>query len=267
MSWTLTLSRDEAGGRAYDGMLEVVHDLIAEHFPPSCGYECYGTRLGGPLEGHEWTVRRGPFCAELSVHRFVRSYTARAEHPVFELRVVARAGHLHARPNPESFERRVIGWGVAGWGIGSLGLAALLIGSSGLLPGWGLLLLLLLLPALAAWRLGVGDLLASTEPAGALPAAELPAALPSPQITDGQRRWRELVPALWARHDRLRTGAHHLPFRSPGLSLAPRDDPEGRRRSRVAASFTWPRPALAAATEASDRGASPPERTTRRPRP
>ncbi|MCH9684308.1 MAG: hypothetical protein K0V04_22935 [Deltaproteobacteria bacterium] len=266
LSWSLAVGRDAAGQRAFDEVVDLVGDLLHQHYPPSCGYEAHTTRLGGPLDGMLWRITRGPFSAELGVQRFVRAGSRRDERPTMEIRLVASAGQRDPTAmNTEGREGRVVGWAVAGCGLGTVSLAAVMLGG-GALPAWGQLALLI--PAVAAWRATmVGLVRRGTSPPRALPGSSAPA-LPSPRVVRGLERWELMVPPLRAQYDLLLSRRGLPPFRAEGHLETTSATAHGRVRQVLAAcssSFTWARPALVAATEASDHAVAPPGRTTRRP--
>ncbi|MCA9650103.1 MAG: hypothetical protein H6712_18380 [Myxococcales bacterium] len=260
LSWSLGLD-GAAAARAFDELVELDRELIMHGFPPSRGYEAQVTRLHGPLEGVRWRVTRGPFAAELGLQRFVRAHAAKRPGMV-ELRVVAWAGQRDVdAPDPDALERRVVAWAMAGWGLGSVALGGLLLGASGSLAAWAQVLLLV--PAVAAWRACVTTLVRRAgrspralpgSPTRALPGAvELP-----PQVEDGLRRWRELLPLLRAQRDRLERAGGLAPFRELALEA----EPAPPRALAVGASLTA---YDAPASDASDRAAAPPRRTTHTP--
>ncbi len=265
------MSNDDAGRRGFDDLVEVTRDLVHQHFPPCCGYEAYSTHLSGPVEGALWRITRGPFAVELGVQRFARAGEDRREHPTMEVRLVASAGPGEPGALPcESRERRVVGWAVAGWGLGAAVLGGLMLGGAGLVPGWGQALLLI--PAIAGWRAAVVGLVRRAEPPPALSQAASPKALVSARVVGGLERWAQMVPALRAQRDLLQSRGAAPPFRSQGHLESTSPTPHARMRQVLAAcssSFTWARPALLAATEASDHAGLPPGRTrhTRPPRP
>jgi hypothetical protein len=247
VSWAIRLGAvehgDDQGARVFDELVEQVPELLAQSFPPSCGYEAHGVRLGGPVDGVRWEVTRGPFRAELGLQRYrcIAGPGPRAT----TVRLVASAGLCEGdSTNTEQLERRVMGWAMAGWALGSVALGVLLLSFHGLGPVWAEALLLI--PAVAAWRASVAVMLRRALPPAperlALPAEGIPA-------VDGLRRWRELLPTLRAQHDLLQAAMGQAPFRSPG-HLGATVDPRARVHQVLAAassSFTWPRPAFAAA--------------------
>jgi hypothetical protein len=247
LSWSIRLDRDEPGTRAFDELVELVPELLAQHFPPSCGYEAYGTRLHGPIDGVRWTVTRGSFHGELGVQRYgrigrsSRSPAAPDAGPCATLRLVASAG-LSEASDPELLERRVVGWATAGWGMGSVVLGVLLASLHGLGPLWAEALLLV--SVVVAWRAGVAGLVRRALPPNPEPRALTAAAAP---LADGLRRWRELLPTLRAQHELLQRVAGLPPFRNPGHLEVTSVGAQARvRQGLVAASssFTWPRAAL-----------------------
>jgi hypothetical protein len=240
LSWSIRLDRDEPGARAFDELVELVPELLAQHFPPSCGYEAHGTRLGGPIDGVRWTITRGSFHAELGVQRYGPGSAA-------TLRLVACAGlHDASASSPELLERRVAGLATASWGLGSVVLGVLLSSLHGLGSAWAEALLLM--SVVVAWRVSVAGLERRALPPAAEPRALAAAAAP---LADGLRRWRELLPALRAHHDLLQRACGLPPFRNPGhLEAATSASPQARVRQVLAAassSFTWPRVALVVA--------------------
>lgn len=243
LSWSIRLGPaahgDDRGTRIFDELVELVPELLAQCFPPSCGYEAHGVRLSGPLDGVRWTITRGPFRAELGLQRYECSMGPGARGTT--VRLVAAAGLLEGdSTDVELLERRVVGWATAGWGLGSVALGVLLLSLHGLGPVWAEALLLV--PAVAAWRASVSAMIRHALPPAperlALPAESMP-------VTDGLRRWRELLPTLRAQHDLLQAATAHAPFRSPG-HLGATADPRARMRQVLAAvsSLPWPRPAL-----------------------
>ncbi len=215
ISWSIRLSRDDAGDRQFAQLERLTHDLLAERFPEHSGYELEGTRLGGPMDGVRWTVTRGSFLARLDVQRFARARSG-SDSRTHDLRIIGNAGLGDSRASePEHLERRVLGWAAASWGLGSIGLGALWLGSQGILSGWTQLLLLL--PAAATWRAVVAVFVRRAEQT-ALPAAST-RALSSPSLDDGLARWRELLPVLHAQRERLEDPSG-LPFRTSGHTPA-----------------------------------------------
>lgn len=246
LSWSIRLDRDEPGTRAFDELVELVPELLAQHFPPSCGYEAHGTRLCGPIDGVRWTVTRGTFHAELGVQRYGRNGRAyrspsapEARQPAATLRLVASAGlHDASASDPEVLERRVVGW-ATGWGLGSVVVGALMSGLHGLGPVWAEALLLM--SVFVAWRVSMAGVARRALPPGSEPRALAASVVP---LADGLRRWRELLPALRAHHDLLQSAAGLAPFRNPGHLEPTSAGPQARvRQALVAASssFTWPR--------------------------
>lgn len=277
VSWSIRVGRDEHGRRAFGELTELVPELLAQCFPPSCGYEAHGTRLSGPIEGVRWTVTRGSFRGEVDVQRYDRAGVDRASSSAVALRLVASAGMREVSADTDALERRVVAWAVVGWGLGSVALGTLLLGLGGLVPVWGQVLVLV--PAVAAWRASevrllrqatgsIAELPASSD--GAARGLGACASCPVPIVSDGLRRWRELLPALQAQHDLLQTACSQAPFRNPGHLEATSTAPRDRVRQALAAgssSFTWSQPALA--TEPSDPAraspsapTAPPARTT-----
>lgn len=196
--------------RIFDELVELVPELMAQRFPPSCGYEAHGVRLGGPLDGVRWTVTRGPFRAELGLQRYACATGPGARGTT--VRMVASAGLLEGgSTDVEQLERRVVAWATAGWGLGCVALGVLLLSLHGLGPVWAEALLLV--PAVAAWRASVSAMIRCALPPPperlALPAEAAP-------VVDGLRRWRELLPTLQAQHELLQAATTQAPFRSPG---------------------------------------------------
>jgi hypothetical protein len=254
VSWSIRLGpsehEDDRAVRTFEELAELVPDLLAQCFPPSCGYEAHGVRLSGPLEGVRWTVSRGPFRAEVGLQRY-RGRTSPSESSI-TLRMVASATLYDVistnAEQLEQLERRVVGWATAGWGLGSVALGILLMSLHGLGPVWAEALLLV--PAVAAWRASVSTMIRHALPSGpdrlALPADSVP-------VADGLRRWRELLPTLQAQYDLLQAAMGQAPFRCPGqLGTA---DPRVRVRQADGPTLAWRRPALAA-IERSQRSAS-----------
>lgn len=249
LSWSIRLGPAVHGGdrgtRIFDELVERVPELLAQCFPPSCGYEAHGVRLSGPLDGVRWTIMRGSFRAEVGLQRYDSSMGPRTRETT--VRLVASAGSCDGgSTNMEQLEQRVVGWATAGWGLGSVALGVLLLSLHGLGPVWAEALLLV--PAVAAWRASVSAMIRRALP----PAPERPALPAEPMpLADGLRRWRELLPTLRAQHDLLEAATAQAPFRSPGhldaISPAPAGvAPRGRVRQVLAAtsSLAWPRPAL-----------------------
>jgi hypothetical protein len=252
VSWSIRLGPTEHEGdrgvRRFEALCERVPELLAQCFPPSCGYEVRGVRLSGPLHGVRYLVMRGPFRAELGLQRY-RAGTGPGTSTT-TLRLVASAALGDPEPTEvERLERRVVGWAAAGWGLGSVALGVLMVSLHGLGPVWAEALLLI--PAVAAWRASVSAMVRH-----ALPPAPDWLALPaqSVAVAEGLRRWRELLPTLRAQRDLLQAAS--APFRSPGhLGTA---DPRARAHQPAPAGSAlgaWPRPALAA-TERRQRSAS-----------
>lgn len=252
LSWSIRLGptarEDDRGTWIFDELVELMPELLAQSFPPSCGYEAQGVRLSGPLDGVRWTVMRGPFRAELGLQRYDSSAGPGARGTT--VRLVASAGVSDGSSTDggamdmEQLERRVVGWATAGWGLGSVALGVLLLSLHGMGPVWAEALLLV--PAVVAWRASVSAMIRR-----ALPPAPEPLALPAESVplTDGLRRWRALLPALRAQHELLQAATAQAPFRSPdhlGLTA----DPRSRVRQVLAAasSLAWPRPALVPVT-------------------
>lgn len=249
VSWSIRLGpsehEDDRALRTFEELAELVPELLAQCFPPSCGYETHGVRLSGPLEGVRWTAGRGPFRAEVGLQRYRASTGPGASSTT--LRMVASAMVDCSTTDPEPLERRVVGWTTAGWGLGSLALGALLMGLHGMGPVWAEALLLV--PAVAAWRASVSAMIRQALPPTAERVAFPVESLP---IADGLRRWRELLPALRAQHDLLQAATGQAPFRSPshlGAVL------ERVRQPSAGSARPWLRPALAA-LERSQRSAS-----------
>lgn len=231
-SCSIRLDEHESADRIFDEQIDFVRDLLTQWFPASCGYQTSGTRLGGPLDGVCWSTTRGPFMAELGVQRFVRARSGDAP-PAHELRFVANAGHGDACAVDSGLERRVVGWAIVGWGLGSAGMGALWLGSQGLLTGWAQVMLLV--PVVATWRATMTRLAQRAGHTAALPAERAPIALTAsptapptalqvaPQVVEGLRRWRLLLPALAARREQLESVCGSPPFRSlghaPGLEM------------------------------------------------
>lgn len=220
LAWSIGLSPERAA-HGFDGLVALGREQMQRNFPASRGYELQCTTLSGPIEGICWRVTRGPFVAQLGVQRFVRAHGASGTRSAVELRVIASAGSRdHASRDPEALERRVVAWALAGWGLGSVGLGALLLGASGVLSGWGQMLLLV--PAVAAWRASVAGLIrrANRSPK-ALPGATT-AALPSPQVEHGLERWQDVLEQVRARRDELQSTRGLPPFRqaAPGEALS-----------------------------------------------
>ena len=261
VSWSIRLGPGEHGDgpavRVFDELVEQVPELLAQSFPPSCGYEAHGVRLGGPLDGVRWQVTRGPFHAELGLQRYRCS--AGPGRRTTTLRLVASAGLGESgSTDAEQLERHVVGWAITGWGLGSVALGVLLLNLHGLGPEWAEALLLI--PAVTAWRASVSAMIRR-----ALPPAPEQLALPAETIpvADDLRRWRELLPTLRAQHDLLQAATGQAPFRSPahlGPALAapacaaacdvrgPRIDPRAPVRQVLAAASSasaWPRPLAA----------------------
>jgi len=217
-SWSIRLGPGEHGDdpamRMFDELVEHVPELLACSFPPSCGYEAHGVRLGGPLDGVRWQVTRGPFRAEVGLQRYRCS--AGPGQRATTLRLVASAGLGEGdSTDAKQLERRVVGWAITGWGLGSVALVVLLSSLHGLGPVW--VEALLLIPAVAAWRASVGAMIRR-----ALPSAPEPLALPAETmpVADGLSRWRELLPTLQAQYELLQAATGQAPFRSPGHALA-----------------------------------------------
>lgn len=260
MSWSIRLGRGEQGRRVLQALVETVPELLAQHFPASCGYEAQGTRLGGPVEGVRWTITRGPFRGELDVQCYDCVGSEHGSPAARALRVVASAGLRDtSADDSEALERRVVGWAMVGWGLGSVALGTLLLGLGGVAPVWAELLALV--PAVAAWRASVSCLVhRAGPPVPALPASRSRAMVlvreQTPAVADGLRRWRELLPALRAQRDLLQAACGQAPFRSVGHPAGASGGPQARVSqvlASAASSLRWPRPALATACDASGR--------------
>lgn len=262
MSWSIRVGRDEHGRRVFHELTELVPELLVHHFPPSCGYEAHGTRLGGPIEGVRWTVTRAAFRGELDVQRYDRAGADRGSPTAVVLRVVASAGMRETSAvDPEALERRVVTWAMVGWGLGSVALGTLLLGVGGLVPVWAQVLALV--PAVAAWRASVACLVRragapalAPAPAAAALRASPDAAREPPVVGDGVRRWRELLPTLAAQRELLQAAAGQAPFRNPGQLESTHGTPHERMRMALAAasrSLTWSQPALVPVHDPSER--------------
>ncbi|MEM7153500.1 MAG: hypothetical protein AAF799_11710 [Myxococcota bacterium] len=221
LAWSIGLPPERAA-QGFDGLVTLGREQIQRHFPASRGYELQCTKLGGPIDGICWQVTRGPFVAQLGIQRFARAHGATSTRSSVELRVIASAGSRdHNASDPEALERRVVTWALAGWGLGSVGLGALLLGASGVLSGWGQMLLLV--PAVAAWRASMASLVrrANRSPR-ALPAAATSALPASPQVEHGLERWQDVLEEIRARRDELQSTRGLPPFRqaAPGEALS-----------------------------------------------
>lgn len=151
LSWSIRLGPaahgDDRGTRLFAEQVALVPELLAQCFPPSCGYEAHGVRLSGPLDGVRWTIMRGSFRAEVGLQRYDSSTGPGARGTT--VRLVASTGPCDGgSTDMEQLERRVVGWATAGWGLGSVALGVLLVSLHGLGPVWAEALLLV--PAVAA---------------------------------------------------------------------------------------------------------------------
>jgi hypothetical protein len=219
LSWSVRHDRaNELDQELLEELIGVCRDACAREFSSTDGYVTAVRRLSGALDGANITIARGrsgrggdEFSALISIQRYARTQEASTA----EVRVVASCRHPRADGAHAESTAALSRWGMTGCALGTMGAGAAGLELSGVLATWGQVLLLL--PALMAWRIYMA-LRISTSLRNQRRARLVKGNDPA---RDGARasdlhRWQRVTDLLLAQRETMGQRATMRPFRSQG---------------------------------------------------
>jgi hypothetical protein len=225
LSWCVRHDRPTAlDAELVDELVQTCKETCAVEFSTTDGYVTSIRRLSGALEGASLAITRGrtssvssreDFSALISIQRYVRDHGASTA----EIRVVAWCRHQTTelacvRADTQQTWSR---WGVASCALGTMGVGVAGLGVFGLFATWGQVLLLL--PALMAWRMCMAVRMATSLRQQATHRLhEDPSAIRERQRlrSEDYDRWHRVAEVLLAQRDAMGERSTMRPFRTQG---------------------------------------------------
>jgi hypothetical protein len=224
LSWCVRHDRPTALDRGLvDELVQTCKETCAVEFSTTDSYVTSIRRLSGALEGASITITRAAssassyedFSALISVQRYVRDHGASTA----EIRVVASCRHQTSElacvraDTTQTWSR----WGVASCALGTMGAGIAGLGLFGLLATWGQVLLLL--PALMAWRMCMAVRIATSLRQQAQHRLHEDPAMTGERRRarcEDHERWHRVAEVLLAQRDAMGERSTMRPFRNQG---------------------------------------------------